>query len=333
VNIFLIPYTWFRHIHVAIVTSAAALLAWWLVLSWFVLWGPAWSAKWDGAVLLGFISAATAGASLLAEGSLERAPLKRLAGSVVLAVVVSALLTAGGVRAWEAIITSVAAGEDAPDPTLISLRYELGAFVAGGLACGVGALAARRGRDWLEHLLSGVATGLAAGAVWHTLNHYQNALVPGHDLYLASACMAMTWGGTFGLLAWGIPDRLYTGWLRVLTASRFGRRIPIDDRERSPEERFVGHFPRGLDLWIGAEEGVQELHLSVAVDAEQRYTARGLSLYPTRVRRFLEKIDLRYDPRRPTPLKTRLHSGDRVELSNGREGCVVEFIMLPREEK
>ena len=74
-----------------------------------------------------------------------------------------------------------------------------------------------------------------------------------------------------------------------------------------------------------------EMHLSVAVDEKQRYSARGLSLQPTRVKRFLERINLSYDARRPTPLQTRLSSGDRIEL--GDDGTEVEFIMLPKEER
>ncbi len=326
-NIFLIPYTWFRHCHVALVTSGAALLAWWAVLSWFVLLGPSWGADWDGAVLLGAISAATAGASLLSECALKRLSplgmLARVSGAAALAL----LLSVGGCWLWRALLGT---GPDAGDPSLVSLRYELGAFLFAGLGCGLGALAARRGRGWLNHLLSGLATALAAAAVWHICSYTE--IVRGSDLYLASGLMSLTWGAGFGLLSWGIPDSLYAGWIRVLSPSRFARRIPIDAPDGSPKERFVGQWVRGLDLWLPREEGVQELHLSVAVDDKQRYAARGLSLYPTRVRRFLEKIDLRYDPRRPAPLKTRLSSGDRIELGDGRRRCVVEFLMLPREE-
>jgi hypothetical protein len=74
-----------------------------------------------------------------------------------------------------------------------------------------------------------------------------------------------------------------------------------------------------------------EMHLSVAVDEKQRYSARGLSLQPTRVQRFLERINLQYDPRRPAPLQTRLSSGDRIEL--GDSGTELEFVMLPKEEQ
>ena len=101
----------------------------------------------------------------------------------------------------------------------------------------------------------------------------------------------------------------------------------------------MGHFPRGLDLFVPIDDAfplesqVQELHLSLAVDSEQRYVARGLHLVPTIVRRFLERVDLRYDATRPAPLETRITSGDRIVLGQGREATELEFLMLPREER
>ena len=85
-------------------------------------------------------------------------------------------------------------------------------------------------------------------------------------------------------------------------------------------------------MFLNADEGVQELHLSLRVDEKQRYSARGLSLMPTTVKRFLERVDLRYDPRRPAPLETRLSSGDRIRIGDAESFAEVEFIMLPREE-
>jgi len=77
---------------------------------------------------------------------------------------------------------------------------------------------------------------------------------------------------------------------------------------------------------------VAEMHISIAVDESQKYAVRGLSLAPTRVRRFLEQIELRYDARRPAPLETRLKSGDHIEMGEGQNQASVEFIMLPKEE-
>ena len=80
------------------------------------------------------------------------------------------------------------------------------------------------------------------------------------------------------------------------------------------------------------EQGVAELHLSVVVDERYRYAVRGLSVQPTLVRRFLERIDLRYDPMRPAPLETQLSMEDRVVL--GEAGASeLEFILLPKEER
>ena len=70
-----------------------------------------------------------------------------------------------------------------------------------------------------------------------------------------------------------------------------------------------------------------------AVDRRQRYWLRGLSLQPTLLRRFLERIDLRYDRTRPAPLETRLTSGDRIEIGDGARNAEIEFLMLPREER
>jgi len=94
----------------------------------------------------------------------------------------------------------------------------------------------------------------------------------------------------------------------------------------------VGHFPRGLDLYLPADQAVAELHISFIVDGNSRYAVRGLSIQPTQVKRFLERVDLRYDPRRPAPLETELKMEDRILLGPGGE-TVVEFIMLPKEER
>ena len=164
---------------------------------------------------------------------------------------------------------------------------------------------------------------------WHVLGNSTF----GTDLYLASLGLAIVWGFLFGALAWGIPSDLYAGWIRVLSGERYSLRIPIDRDTNGYMERFVGHYPHGMDLYMSPDSGVSELHLSVAVDERHRYFARGLSQRPTLVRRFLERVDLRYDPRRPAPLETRLESGDRIRIGTDRYSAELEFIMLPKEEK
>lgn len=334
-NIFLVPYTWWRHLQVATLTSAFALLAWWLSLTWFCWIGPFWTIEWDGAIFLTAVATGTAAASVIAESTLRRQPLRWRISRTVLA----ALLSGGLALVWYWLWTMLSAPalfssfpEDIGEPSLVSLRFRLGAFAMTGVSVAVGPGVVRRGRALLTHFAAGVSAGLASGAVWHFCNYPLYNIFG--DLYLASGLAALAFGGVFGLLSWGIPDELYAGWLRVLSPTRFGYRIPVDAMDRSPKERFVGHFPRGLDMWAPVDDGVMELHLSVFVDAQQRYRARGLTLRSTVVRRFLERIDIRYDPRRPAPLETRLSSGDRLTLGDeAQASTTVEFIMLPREER
>ena len=335
-NIFLIPYTWMRHLSLALVCSGAALIAWWVVLAFGVIF-PFWTVAWDGAVYLTALVVAVAGASTLAEASLRREAVwkrvLRTAGSGA----ISGLLAMAGYWSWHSVAGPLAfddAGElDLGEPTLVSLRYRLAAFFICGVLTGIGPLVFRRGAGFFTHMGAGAAAGLVAGATWYVMGYPKSSFIGLSDLYLASAGGALAFGGTFGLLAWGVPDNLYAGWLRIVSESRHGRRIPVDAPDGGVRERFVGHFPRGLDLFLPAEDGVMELHMSVMVTRKQEYRARGLTLKPTLVRRFLERIDLRYDARRPAPLETRLSSGDRLLLGPSNDPTVVEFIMLPREER
>jgi hypothetical protein len=68
------------------------------------------------------------------------------------------------------------------------------------------------------------------------------------------------------------------------------------------------------------------------VSSDQAYSVRGLSVQPTVVKRFLEKIDLRYDVRRPAPLETGLKMEDRVLMGPNSE-TQLEFLLLPKEEQ
>jgi hypothetical protein len=186
----------------------------------------------------------------------------------------------------------------------------------------------RRGKGFFNHFFGGMVAGGFGAAAWHWLGHQ----VVG-DYYLAAAAGVFVWGTLHGLLLWAIPKSLYAGWIRVLSDFRYGYRIPIDHVDGSPSERFLGHFPRGLDIFLPVEHGSAELHASVLVDNDHRYAVRGLSIRPTVVRRFLEMLDLRWDPARPAPLETELHQGDRLSLSDGVADTVVEFVLLPKEER
>lgn len=339
-NIFLIPYTWPRHLIMGLWCGAAGLLAWWAVLTWTVTMGPFWGPDWDGPLLMGCVSTAVAGASVLGEGNLRRRTLLSRAWRLLLVLGAAMGFTILWYWLWHIfslrIIESLFAdnpnvADNARDSSLVSLTYRIGAFAMCGMSTGMAAMFGRGIGGWkgmINQLGGGLAAGLAAGTAWYLYNYILYT-----DLYLAGAALGLAWGGVFGLLSWGIPDDLYAGWLRVLSYRRYGHRVPIDATELGPKERFVGHFPRGLDLFMPAEDGVMEMHISVAVDKKQRYLLRGLSLKPTLLRRFLERIDLRYDARRPAPLETRLRSGDRVVIGDGERSAEVEFLMLPREER
>jgi hypothetical protein len=333
-NIFLVPYTWLRHLSMAFWCAGAGLLAWWVALT-IVVWGPFdWPPSFDGPLLLGGIAASVAAASLLGEGNLRRMPLLKRLPFVGIGTALTALFSVLWYVLWHTVahaaLFSGERAEDAGDASLVSLTYRVGAFLMAGFSTGLGPLIVRRLDGWFSHALAGPAAGLSGAAVWYLLNGPTKLGLD--DLYLAGAALATTWGFVFGLVAWGIPDELYAGWMRVLTSNRHARRIPIDAPDGGPKERFIGHFPRGLDLFLPVEDGVLELHVSVSVDKNHRYVARGLSLAKTTVMRFLERIDLRYDPRRPAPLETELSSGDRIVMGEGAQRSEVEFLMLPREE-
>ena len=326
-NVALVPYNWLRHVQPGLYGAGSSLLAWWAVLALIAVGGGPWPVAWDGPVLLAALAASAALASVLGHAALARESMKARLAKAGIAVGLSGGLGLGGALLGGIIATAMGGEIDAGDPTLVSLQHRLAAFVLAGLGTAVGPLVARKGKQWAVQLFSGLVAGLAAALVWHVLSYTFF-----HDLYFASAGAAFVWGGLFGALAWGVPDGLYAGWVRVLSGSRFNERVPVDALGGGARERFVGHFPRGLDLWLPAEEGIQELHVSVAVDAEQRYAARGLSLHPTIVKRPLERIDVRYDPRRPAPLETRLRSGDRILVGDGNQQVELEFLLLPREE-
>ena len=338
VNIFLIPYTALRHLSMALWCGVAGLIAWWLVLTAIVVGGADWPPSWDGPILMCAVSCGVAMASVVGEVNLRRLPMIGRLWRVALAGLLTAVFTLAWYGLWSFVATAVlfsgdAFSADAQDSSLVSLTFRAGAFAMGGFGGGCATAILRKGRGVVSHMAGGLAAGLAAGAVWHLLGSNLASVLSSGDLYLAGAGMGLTWGLVFGLLTWGIPDELYAGWLRVLSPYRYGRRIPVDSLDGRAKERFVGHFPRGLDLYLPLEEGVLELHVSVAMDSRRRYRARGLTLQPTVVRRFLERVDLRYDPARPAPLETELSSGDRIVLGEGETRAELEFIMLPREEQ
>ncbi len=365
VNIYLIPYTAWRHTVVALVLAATGLICWW-VAQLVVVWMPAftygtlgfvWSQRFDGILFLGTLVGGVAFGSLAAEGALHRRPIGDRVGwgGVAAVIAVVGMWCFNGLFALILpLFTSEGTDTLLADASFVSFRYHLFAWLSAGGWAGFGAFWARRIRagalrrfskaqsdgtarlpwaDWLQvafaHVGGGLVAGAFGGACWHALGHYDQL---GGDLYVASAVASGVFGGLHGLLCWGVPDELYAGWIRVLSAERYGLRVPVFEPDQAPAERFVGHFPRGLDLYLPADRGVAEMHVSFVRDEDGRYTVRGLTQQPTQVVRLLERVDLSYDPVRPSPLETALRMEDRVLLGEAQQ-TVVEFLMLPREEQ
>lgn len=337
-NIFLVPYNWTRHVVLAIACGVGGFMAWWGFLHARVWlgptlydWGMLWSRGIEGPLFLGVVASTIAFVSIFAEHSLRRTGLiPRLLYSVIAGAIafLGTGLGYGVIHGLEVLLAPEAMKEIVGDPSLTSHRHRLWQWLAAGFATGVATLAVRRGQGFFSHLGAGIVASGAAAALWQYLGYHILS-----DLYLASALAAFLWGALFGLLAWGIPKELYAGWIRVLSPYRYGYRVPVDKVEGGASERFVGHFPRGLDLFMPVEQGVAELHTSFVVDDEQRYTVRGLSVQPTFVKRMLEQVDIRYDSTRPAPLETDLQSEDRIVMSDGNQETEIEFLLLPREEQ
>jgi hypothetical protein len=350
-NIVLVPYTWTRHFAVALFTGSAALLAWWVMLFGTVhirpILGIWFTHGAEGAFLLAFAAGAIAASSLAAESALRRMELWYAVPSIGAAGFFAfffTLLTYTILSALVALVTPTSLEDLIADSSFASFRFKFLQWGFAGAASGIAPFFVRVAlwRKWLigwDHWGGGIASAAIGAAVWHGLAYF-GLKVPGTDpviwlvapdMYLAPAMGLFTWGFLHGLLVWGIPDELYAGWFRILRGPRPGHRIPIDRVAGGPAERFVGHFPRGLDMNFPAEAGVAELHVSFVTDGKHRYAVRGLSQQPTLVHRFLERVDLRYDARRPAPLETELSSEDRIYLGD-KQQTVVEFLLLPKDE-
>ncbi len=338
-NIYLIPFTWIRHLAPALIMGSATLILWWFWLTYLVVynqgfhsWFLLYSHQAVPVYFMSSLAGLCAGLTIFYEGSLYRTIWYKRFGFAFATgfgtwlMCLLQIWLARGITYY--IFTSETMAPLASDSSLTTLRYRILMWIACGFWAGVGPLVARRGKGALTHMTAGLLAGGVAAAVWHWLG-YQMV----RDYYLASAMAAFSFGIVYGLFIWPIPRDLYAGWVRVLSDHRFPYRIPIDHIDGSAAERFIGHFPRGLDLFLPVEQGVAELHISVLVDRDQNYAVRGLSVWPTITRRFLERIDLRYDPSRPAPLQTLLSSGDRITMSDGVNETHVEFVMLPKEER
>jgi hypothetical protein len=370
-NIILIPHNFTRHVAVAFYTGAVPLLIWWFVLTWRVALGPTlfeagllYIPQIEGVILFTLMAGGIAAVHISAEGGLRRRAIAWKILLPLLAFLLTALFTAILVFATELVtpllvgVFSAPLGEVVADPSTVTLRFRLAEWILAGTVVGVVTLLIRTAWGYVgfaapyipdsisafvelpadppkvglasvfDHLLAGTGSAMVGAAVWQLLGH----VIIG-DLYLASALGFTTWGFLFGLLAWGVPSDLYAGWIRVLSSHRFGHRIPIDAPEGGTVERVMGHYPRGLDLWVGAEHGVAELHTSFVADGQGGYFVRGLSQQPVALKRALESIDLAYEPSSPVPLETDLRMEDRILVGPKGQQTIVEFIMLPKEER
>ena len=74
-NVFLVPYTWHRHLALALWCAGFGLLAWWAALTWVVVVGFPRDPFWDGPLLMALVASAVAGASIFGEANLRRRPL------------------------------------------------------------------------------------------------------------------------------------------------------------------------------------------------------------------------------------------------------------------
>lgn len=353
----LLPYTLARHLAIGLQLGSAALVAWSVVTlgvvagtpwSWSVLGLVGWR-ELDGTLFLCAQIVAVTTGSLAIQGAIDGRSHRWRLGWGALA----GLVALPGFVATH-VVTSLSmqalfASPLLDDPSLVALRTHLPGWLAAGTWAGIGTLAARslttvvarrftwardgaptpprrpwaaRGLSVLAHVGGGLAAGGLAAAAWHAIGHHPSL---GGDYYVASAVASVVFGATCGLLFWGVPDTPYQGYVRVLSPARFGRRIPVS----AGEEVFVGHYPRGLDLYLPEADGVAELHCSIAIDEDGTATVRGLSQAATLVRRPLETIDLRYDPTRAAPLETVLRSEDRIVLGDAGR-AELEFVMLPR---
>ena len=72
-NIFLIPFTWHRHLVMGWWCAGAALIAWWLTQWWIIKVGVDWGPDGDGLLLLSSVGFLIAGANTLGELNLRRA--------------------------------------------------------------------------------------------------------------------------------------------------------------------------------------------------------------------------------------------------------------------
>jgi hypothetical protein len=330
----------------------AGMCAWWVAL--VVVDGShgggraAWSPDTEGAIFLALVSAAAAVTTLQLEARWERNGLRRRLGAGALAALVAGLGTLGSCALWFALRRWWGVEPEYG----LALRGRLVPWLFAGGWLSLALIAVRVGRYAVDDLqrrwelhamepppplegsrwalagalaLVGPLCGLTAAVVSYTLGLWLD------DLYVAGMGAAWAFAALAGALSWGIPDRAWQPWVMVRVGARPGWRIPLDAADTALQERFIGHFPSGMDLHLPGTDGVAELHLSILArgDADHiELAARGLSQRPVTVIRSLERVELAYDPALPAPLETTLRHEDRVRLGDAAE---VEVLVLSRE--
>ena len=333
-NIFLIPYTWWRHLQFGFWSAIVSLLCWWFFLSYLLLVGPFWSSSWDSVFIGLALIFSCSGANIIGEAGLRRWSGKQIFKKLLMLFGISFLLSMLLFWMWHFVLGLFTEAEEVQH--VMALKYRLGDFVCAGLATAVSVLAVQKWTGWqnaLNHIGAGIFAGLGAGAL-RMIPYFFTQMSSEfftNDLYFAGALSFASFGFLFGIAARGIPEELYVGWVRVLTGSRFSQRIPIDALEQKNKERFFGHYPNGLDLYLPPNEGVLELHASIVHSpSTDQYILRGLSLEHTKMKRLFEWARVDYDHQSPVPREVELQNGDRIELGQHTE---IEFLILPREEK
>ena len=336
-NIILIPYTWVRHIQPALWCGFYGAVAWWLFLSWFLLIGPFWSPNFDGTIWCSLLAMLVSSGMILSEATLYRWPLKRRLWKIGTVASVSFGLVLLFNWFFILVLSIALQDSDIANPHVVSLKLKLCTFVAAGLSTG---LSVQMVRGWkgsaslINYVVAGLNAGFLAALIWSLMHSFlpKSALSAylGYDLFWSGLASNFLFGVIFGLGSWTIPNELYAGWLRILSPQRFGHRVPIDAGDGAPKERFVGHYPNGLDLFLPFELGVQELHISIHKNHEEEFILRGLSQDSTRLKRLLEWVNIHYDPNRPAPYEASLNAGDQITLGPSAK---LEFLILPREER
>ena len=349
----LVPYTGFRHAVPALAGAAAGLCAWWTALAIMVAhhatWGAdvatRWSQEAEGAVLLCTLSAGAVAGTLVLEGAWIAAPWRRRWAALGIGAWVAMSVTFLVVLGWAWVAW---VGDWFPASSL-ALRARLVPWLGAGLGAGLGVAAVRAGRHalhdlqlrwelWIfdpplpatetrgeivrEALVSGLLAGALGAVGWYAVGIWAN------DLHLAGAFGAALLGAGVGGLTYGLPETAWRPWVLVRVGARPGWRVPLDPFDTALQERFVGSFPSGMDVHLPAVDGVDALHVSVLARPGHAYAVRGLSQRPVLLRRFMERVDLGWDPELPAPFEAPLRHEDVLEIGDVVD---VELLVLPRD--